>query len=158
MIFAHGFVCVVSIDHEFNARFFPLRNHLPWKTRAEEVTKQLREFLGDLCSFCEINPAGPECGGLTCFPLPASMTKEIFYDDPATFEQDHSRNEKDHSRTEANRVVVTIDNSTSPVHSLLQLSCKSRKGLLYDCLRTVKDFNLKVSGDVSLKVLEVMLI
>lgn len=121
---------------------------MPWKNRAEEVTKQLKEFLGDFCSLCEINPAGPECGGLTCFPLPASMTKEIFYDDPATFEQDHSRTDRDHTRIEnpAYRVVVTVDNSTSPVHSLLHLSCKSRKGLLYDCLRTVKDFNLKVSG------------
>lgn len=119
-----------------------IRNHLPWKKRAEEVTKQLKEFLGDLCSLCEINPAGPECGGLTCYPLPASMTKEIFYDDPATFEQVHSRSEKDH--IPGNRVIVTIDNNTSPAHSLIQLSCKSRKGLLYDCLRTVKDFNLKV--------------
>lgn len=111
------------------------------------MTKQVKEFLGELCSFCEMNPAGPECGGLTCFPLPASITKDIFYDDPATFEQDPTRSEKNHSRSEipANRVVVTVDNTMSPVHSLLQLTCKSRKGLLYDCLRTVKDFNLKVS-------------
>lgn len=123
------------------------RNVLPWKTRAEEVKKQLKEFCGDVCSLCEINLAGPECGGLTCYPLPASVTKEIFYDDPANFEHDHSRSEKGHARIEnsSNRVVMTIDNKTSPVHSLLHLSCKSRKGLLYDCLRTVKDFNLKVA-------------
>lgn len=114
------------------------------------MTKQLKEFLGELCSFCEINPAGPECGGLTCFPLPASMTKDIFYDDPATFEKDRTRSVNDLSGSEnpANRVVVNVDNSISPVHSLFQLTCKSRKGLLYDCLRTVKDFNLKVSAEV----------
>ncbi|KAG0570736.1 hypothetical protein KC19_6G184000 [Ceratodon purpureus] len=123
------------------------RNELPWKKRAEEVTKQLKEFLGELCSFCEINPAGPECGGLTCFPLPATMTKDIFYDDPATFEQDRAKSVNDLTGCEnpANRVVVNVDNSISPVHSLLQVTCKSRKGLLYDCLRTVKDFNLKVA-------------
>jgi glycine cleavage system regulatory protein len=120
------------------------RNQLPWKARAEEVTKQLKEFLGESCSLCEINPAAPECGGLTCFPLPASMTKEIFYDDPSTFEQVHSRSERE-QQPHSSRVHVTVDNNTSPVHSLLQLSCKSRKGLLYDCLRTVKDFNLKVA-------------
>lgn len=100
----------------------------------EEVTKQLKEYLGEPCSHCEIGPAGPECGGLTCSSLPASVTKDIFYDDPAT----------SGSENHANRVVVTFDNNTSPVHSMLQLTCKGRKGLLYDCLRTVKDFNLKV--------------
>ena len=111
-----------------------------WKKRAEEVTKQLKEYLGEPCSHCEIGVAGPECGGLTCSSLPASMTKDIFYDDPATFEKDHSTSEH-----HPNRAVVTFDNNTSPVHSLLQITCKSRKGLLYDCLRTVKDFNLKVT-------------
>lgn len=40
---------------------------------------------------------------------------------------------------------MSVDNSTSPVHSLLRVSCRNRKGLLYDCLRIVKDFKLKVA-------------
>lgn len=112
------------------------------------MERELEEFLGDAYSVCEMTPAGPEYGGLDCFPLPTSVSKEIFCDDPAAFEQDHPRNEKkDHKRNKnpANRVVVTVDNSTSSVHSLLQISCKTRKGLLYDCLRVVKDLHLKVS-------------
>ncbi|XP_024391113.1 ACT domain-containing protein ACR9 isoform X2 [Physcomitrium patens] len=123
------------------------RNKQPWKKRAEEVTNQLKEFLGEPCSLCEISLAGSECGGLTCFPLPATITKDIFYEDPATFEKGNTKSEKINSRSEhhANEVVVTVENSTSPVHSLVQLTCKSRKSLLYDCLRTVKDFSLKVA-------------
>jgi len=110
----------------------------------------MEEFLGGAYSVCSIISAGPEYGGLNCFPLPTSVTKEIFYDEPATFEQDHTRSEKDRKRNKnpANRVFVTVDNSTSSVYSLLQISCKSRKGLLYDCLRVVKDLNLKVSVEV----------
>ncbi|XP_024400546.1 ACT domain-containing protein ACR9 [Physcomitrium patens] len=129
------------------------RNKDPWKKRAEEVTKELKEFLGEPCSHCEISLAGPECGGLTCSPLPASLTKDIFYDDPANFEKDYITSEKDHTNSEKDHIrsechdnnVFIVENNTSPIHSLLQLNCKSRKGLLYDCLRTVKDFNLQVA-------------
>lgn len=39
---------------------------------------------------------------------------------------------------------VTVDNSLSPVHTLLQIRCVDHKGLLYDIMRTLKDMNLKV--------------
>lgn len=114
------------------------------------MKRKMEGFLGDAYSFCEISSAGPEYyGALDCLPLPTSVTKEIFWDYPsATFEQDDTRSEMGCKRSRNlswNRVVVTVDNSTSPAHSLLQISCKSRKGLLYDCLRIVKDLNLKVS-------------
>lgn len=116
------------------------RNQMSCKKRAEEVTKQLKEFLGESCSHCEIGRASPECGDLTCSVLPDSLTRDIFYDDPSTFEKDLNK-----GGNHANGVVVAFDNNTSPVHSLLQIICKSRKGLLYDCLRAVKDLNLKVA-------------
>lgn len=39
---------------------------------------------------------------------------------------------------------VTIDNSLSPAHSLLQIHCVDQKGLLYDVMRTLKDCNIQV--------------
>jgi len=133
--------------HVVNARS-SFRNKLPWsKERMAEVKRKMEEFFGDAYSFYQISSAGSEDGVLDCFPLPTSVTEEIFWDYPPTFEQDGTRSEKGYikNRNLSNRVVVTIDNSTSPAHSLLQISCKSRKGLLYDCLRIVKNLNLKVS-------------
>lgn len=40
---------------------------------------------------------------------------------------------------------VNIDNDMSPGHSVLLMEIKDRKGLVYDCLRTLKDLNLQVS-------------
>lgn len=39
---------------------------------------------------------------------------------------------------------VTFDNSLSPAHTLLQIRCVDHRGLLYDVLRTLKDFEIKV--------------
>ena len=40
---------------------------------------------------------------------------------------------------------VTFDNTTSRAHTLMQVTTKDRKGLLYDQLRTIKGCNLQVS-------------
>ncbi|GJP42724.1 hypothetical protein CLOM_g2261, partial [Closterium sp. NIES-68] len=40
---------------------------------------------------------------------------------------------------------VTVDNGMSPAHSMLQIQLKDRKGLVYDCLRTLRDLNMQVS-------------
>lgn len=103
------------------------------------MKEHLSELLGDTCTHCEINPAGPECGGLQCYPLPVSVTEDLLQEDGSPVEKDKSRG--------GQHANVRIDNSTSPVHSLLQVTCKSRKGLLYDCLRTMKDFNYQVHID-----------
>ncbi|KAF2289875.1 hypothetical protein GH714_038986 [Hevea brasiliensis] len=42
-------------------------------------------------------------------------------------------------------VSVTMDNSLSPAHTLVQIACQDHKGLLYDILRTLKDYNIKTS-------------
>lgn len=40
---------------------------------------------------------------------------------------------------------VTIDNSLSPAHSLLQINCVDHKGFLYDVMRILKDFDIQIA-------------
>lgn len=46
--------------------------------------------------------------------------------------------------TKLKKANITLDNSLSPAHTLLQIRCADHKGLLYDNMRTLKDMNLKV--------------
>jgi UTP:GlnB (protein PII) uridylyltransferase len=41
-------------------------------------------------------------------------------------------------------VSVNMDNSLSPGHTLVQIVCQDHKGLLYDIMRTLKDYNIQV--------------
>jgi len=38
-----------------------------------------------------------------------------------------------------------MDNSLSPVHTLIQIQCVDHKGLLYDIMRTLKDCSIQIS-------------
>lgn len=46
--------------------------------------------------------------------------------------------------TKLKKANVTVDNSLSPAHTLLQIHCADQKGLLYDIMRTLKDCNIQV--------------
>jgi hypothetical protein len=111
----------------------------------KEVCDQVRELLGDTCSRCDLNQAGPECGGLGCAPLPLQVANDLFTEVsvPSVTEKDDGEG-GDLTCLNGAHTVVTLDNSISPVHSLLQVTRKNRKGLLYDCLRTLKDMKLQV--------------
>lgn len=39
---------------------------------------------------------------------------------------------------------ITMDNLLSPSHTLVQIVCEDHKGLLYDVMRTLKDYNIQV--------------
>lgn len=41
-------------------------------------------------------------------------------------------------------VSITMDNLLSPSHTLVQIICQDHKGLLYDIMRTLKDYNIQV--------------
>ncbi|MCL7047550.1 hypothetical protein MKW94_004786, partial [Papaver nudicaule] len=43
----------------------------------------------------------------------------------------------------SNEVSIMVDNSLCPAHSLIQILCMDHKGLLYDMMRTLKDYNRK---------------
>ncbi|KAF2300399.1 hypothetical protein GH714_012896 [Hevea brasiliensis] len=47
--------------------------------------------------------------------------------------------------TKLKKTNVTIDNSLSPAHTLLQIHCIDQKGLLYDVMRTLKDCNMQIA-------------
>lgn len=39
---------------------------------------------------------------------------------------------------------IAMDNLFSPTHTLFQIVCHDHKGLLYDIMRTLKDYNIQV--------------
>lgn len=108
------------------------REMLQEKRRQDDLCFRLNATLGEAASSCNIRLAGPEWGGLDCTPfsrLPAAMAEDLSSKEPAGI----------------GKVSVNLDNSLSPGHTLLQISCKDRKGLLYDCMRTLKDFQMQVA-------------
>ncbi|XP_045797745.1 ACT domain-containing protein ACR10-like [Trifolium pratense] len=42
-------------------------------------------------------------------------------------------------------VSIVMDNTLSPAHTLVQIMCQNHKGLLFDIMRTLKDFNIQIS-------------
>jgi hypothetical protein len=46
----------------------------------------------------------------------------------------------------SDNVSITMDNSLSPAHTLVQIVCQDHKGLLYDIMRTLKDYNIQVNN------------
>jgi hypothetical protein len=115
------------------------------KKRGEQVGDQLKDLLGSSFSYSDLSEASPETADLSCAPLVHTVAKDLFADviSPTETENDRSRGGS-HTSLGGEGTMVTIDNSISPVHSLLQVTCKSHKGLVYDCLRTLKDVNLQV--------------
>ena len=41
-------------------------------------------------------------------------------------------------------ISITMDNMLSPAHTLVQIMCQDHKGLIYDIMRTLKDYNIQV--------------
>lgn len=90
---------------------------------------------------CDINPAGPEftsCSPTSVF-LPSEITREIFSSNADGIETPSGSPKVDSSMS------ISMDNSLSPAHTLVQIVCQYHKGLLYDVMRTLKDYNIKVT-------------
>ena len=102
--------------------------------------QQVKELLGSNCLHCEMSSSDPELRGLDILPPPAKVTKDLFFEESSPFDKARSRV---HHNTRSADVHVKHD-IQSPLHTLLQVTCKRRKGLLYDCLRCVKDMRLQV--------------
>eukprot|EP01018_Ginkgo_biloba_P020517 Gb_15457 [translate_table: standard] len=121
------------------------RELLHTKNRQDDACDQLKAILGESSTHCEVRLTSPEFGGLECTAccLPPSITEDMF-------SHEHFKLETDLRSLGANaeplnRASVTIDNSLSPAHTLLQILCKDQKGLIYDIMRTLKDYNIQVS-------------
>ncbi|KAJ4971414.1 hypothetical protein NE237_004513 [Protea cynaroides] len=115
------------------------RELLHTKKRKEDTCDRLRGVMGDAMISCEIELAGPEiatCSQGSSF-LPGAATEEMFR---LELPEEHSNGSPN-----ANNVSVTMDNSLSPSHTLVQVHCQDHKGLLYDIMRTLKDYNIQIS-------------
>ncbi|XP_052177018.1 ACT domain-containing protein ACR10-like [Diospyros lotus] len=113
-----------------------IRELLHTKKRQEDACDKLKAVLGDAVFSCEIEMVGPEITACSQGPsfLPPAIT-----DDKFNIEERRSgfQSSKD--------VSITVDNSLSPAHTLVQIVCKDHKGLLYDIMRTLKDYNIQIS-------------
>ncbi|MCO5558117.1 hypothetical protein L7F22_011694 [Adiantum nelumboides] len=108
------------------------REMLHEKRRQDDLCFRLKSIFGKGNSSCVFALAGSEWGGLDCTPLLSV---------PSTLPMDLCSRDAQ----EAGKVTIKLDNFLSPGHTLLQIWCKDRRGLMYDCMRTLKDFQIQVA-------------
>ncbi|GAU43513.1 hypothetical protein TSUD_399070 [Trifolium subterraneum] len=121
--------------------FFIIDNRelLHTKKRKDDTIEQIQEVLENSILTIDIELVGPEitaCSQASSF-LPAAIT-----------EDDYNLELPDSVRSGTLRsdyVSIMMDNSLSPAHTLVQIMCQDHKGLLYDIMRTIKDYNMKIS-------------
>ncbi|KAL8526136.1 hypothetical protein ACS0TY_015387 [Phlomoides rotata] len=119
------------------------RGVLHTNKRKEDVYDHLKAVVGDTIIICDIEIVGPEV--MTCSQepsfLPLAITEDMF--NIEMLEDD---------RLALKCPCITMDNLLSPSHNLLQIVSQNHKGLLYDVMRTLKDFNIQISyGRVTTK-------
>lgn len=110
--------------------------------RKEDTHDHLKAVLGDAMLSCDIEMVGPDfttCSHGPRFFIPPAISKDTF--NLEMFDESKHGSQSRHS----NSVSVTVDNSLSPAHTLVQIVCRDHKGLLYDIMRTLKDYNIQIS-------------
>ncbi|CAI9783158.1 unnamed protein product [Fraxinus pennsylvanica] len=115
------------------------RELLHTTARQEDTYDHLKAVLGDDMITCDIGIVSPEiaaCSQGSSF-LPDAIIEDMFNTDMNDEHKDGSVYSKNPS--------ITIDNSLSPAHTLVQIVCRDHKGLLYDIMRTLKDYNIQIS-------------
>ncbi|WCJ41197.1 ACT domain-containing protein [Euphorbia peplus] len=114
------------------------------KRRQDETCEQLYAVLGESCISCELKLTGPE---YECHQSMSSLSpviaEELFHYDISDKEIHSQVLSPDMSKLK--KTNVSIDNSLSPAHTLLQVHCADHKGLLYDIMRTLKDCSIQIS-------------
>ncbi|CAM8924534.1 unnamed protein product [Rhodiola kirilowii] len=112
------------------------RELLHTKDRQQDTIDHLTHVLGNSLLSCEIELAGPEVTacvqGLSS--LPSAISEDMFM-----LELPNKPNGL------LVPVSVKADNSLSPAHTVVQILCLDHKGLIYDTMRTLKDYNIQVS-------------
>jgi len=118
------------------------RELLHTKKRQDYVCEYLMDALGERCISSELQLAGPEYGHLQGFSsLPPAFAEELFSSELLDKLSLHPLSQ---DMTTLKTPTVTVDNSLSPVHTLLQIQCVDQKGLCYDIMRISKDSDIKV--------------
>lgn len=117
--------------------YLPFRELLHTRKRQKETIHRLQDVLGNTLLSCEIELTGPEitaCSQVSSF-LSSAITEDMFgIQLPA----------RQTSGSFAVPVSIEVDNSFSPSHTLVQIFCRDHKGLVYDMMRTLKDYNIQV--------------
>ncbi|XLS95419.1 hypothetical protein HN51_071427 [Arachis hypogaea] len=100
--------------------------------RKEDTKEYLRGTLKDAIIDIDIELVGPAadvCSPASSF-LPATITDEETIGNRTLIRSDE--------------VTITMDNTLSPAHTLVQIMCQDHKGLIYDIMRTLKDYNIQI--------------
>ncbi|XP_042410949.1 ACT domain-containing protein ACR10-like isoform X1 [Zingiber officinale] len=115
------------------------RELLHTKNRQEETCVHLRAVLGDSMCTCDVDVASEEFAAYlqASASLPPPLTEDML-----TSEVQHESYAPDPS---SSFLSVSVDNALSHAHSLIQIQCHDHKGLLYDIMRTLKDYNMQIS-------------
>jgi hypothetical protein len=116
---------------------FFIRELLHTNKRKEDTCDHLKAVTGNSMISCDIEIVGPEitaCSAESSF-LPTAITENIL---PLEMPDELP------SSLTSTSVSVNMDNSLSPGHTLVQIVCQDHKGLLYDIMRTLKDYNIQV--------------
>lgn len=120
-----------------------VRELLHTKQRRDDTCEHLTSVLGEYCISCEIQLAGPEYGNLQGFSsLPPEVAEELLNSKLSDEETCSKATRPDPSTRK--RVSITVDNTLSPAHTLLQIQCIDQKCLAYDIMRASKDCNVQV--------------
>ncbi|KAL0918116.1 hypothetical protein M5K25_010107 [Dendrobium thyrsiflorum] len=111
------------------------------RKRQDETRQKLSSVLGGSSVTCEIELVEDFQQGFSS--LPPTVAEELFSPELSNGQVCSQALSSDLAKMK--KVNVTIDNSLSPCHTLLQIYCADQKGLLYDILRTLKDYNIQIS-------------
>ncbi|XP_058109742.1 ACT domain-containing protein ACR9 [Magnolia sinica] len=115
------------------------------KKRQDDTCERLHEVLGESCISSELQLAGQEYKIFQqgCSSLHPAVAEELFGSELSDSETRLQALAADLSKLK--KANITLDNSLSPAHTLLQIHCLDQKGLLYDIMRTLKDCNIQIA-------------
>nr|XP_043621407.1 ACT domain-containing protein ACR9-like [Erigeron canadensis] len=114
------------------------------KKRRDDACDKLHAVLGDSCTSVDIHSAGYNKDSVPRISsLSQAASKELFRSELSEKEVHSQALSPDVKKLM--HASVMIDNSLSPAHSLLQISCVDHKGFLYDIMRILKDFNIQIA-------------
>ncbi|KAK1411804.1 hypothetical protein QVD17_32580 [Tagetes erecta] len=109
--------------------------------RKQDTHDHLKAVFMDAMISCDIEKVGPDYRACSNSPpsfIPPDVSEQ-------TFNLEVSDESLETKHGSGHSVSVTVDNSLSPAHTLVQIVCRDHKGLLYDVMRTLKDYNIQIS-------------
>ncbi|WOL14889.1 ACT domain-containing protein ACR9 [Canna indica] len=111
------------------------------KKRQDETYERLSAVLQESLSSCEIVLAEGFQNGFSC--LPPEVAEKLFSMELSDSEFCSQNLTPDMKRLK--KAEVKIDNSLCSSSTLLQIHCVDQKGLLYDIMRMLNDFKIKIA-------------